>query len=232
MKKKTQQDNHKIILYAAITVLVLIILLSLIKFPYTGMVTYTEKIPVTEIKNIAVKEPYQTKNCYEKNTSYDIKWGNIKRECLKQKCLQKNEICLAMNEFGNCVKSSEICESYQCLDYQINCKLEITNNDIKQTKSSLSSYVMNKNKAKTLIKNIEINLTPHIPKIISWQYNHSQGDVYNCWYNNLIIYNTTKCDQITKIKTTYKQQNITTIKETQKTVEIQGYNSLLNKILS
>ena len=230
MKKSTNYE--KTILYAAITVLVLIILLSAIKIPYTGMVTYTEKTPTTETKNIPVEEKYQTKDCYEKNTTYSLEWSNIERECLKQECIKKNQICLAMNEFGNCIKSSEICESYKCQEYKLNCRLEVINEDTEQTELSLSAYVINKNKAKTFIKKVETNLSTNMPQVILWQYNHSYDNIYNCWYTNLTVQNITKCDQITKIKTTYKQQKITTVNEVEKIVETKGYKSILNYILS
>jgi hypothetical protein len=232
MKKKIKYDNNKIILYAAITVLVLIIFLSGIKVPTNGMVTYTEKRPVIETKNVAIKEPYQTEKCYETNTSYNIKWDNIERQCLEQKCIKNSQICLAMNEFGNCIKWSDICESYKCQKYQLNCRLEIINKDGEPTQVNLDSYVINKNEAKNFIKRVITNLTPNKPQIILWQYNHSYDNIYNCWYTNLSVQNITKCDKITKIKTIYKKQNITTINEVEKTVEIKGHSSLLNILLS
>ncbi len=86
---KKSKNNEKTILYAAITVLVVIIILSAIKIPYTDITSYTEKTPTTETKNIPVKEKYQTEDCYEQNTTYSLEWGNIERECLKQECIKE-----------------------------------------------------------------------------------------------------------------------------------------------
>ena len=181
------------------------------------MVTYTQNVPVEKTERYTVKEPIE-KECEEINLTYELEWGDIKRTCVKEKCLGRYRACITTTPEGICEKYEELCEKYTCTTYQLDCKLNIKNTDEKEGTFRLKAYITNKNDAKTYIKNITINVSAQ--ETVVWSANHTSNDPYGCWYKDFEPSKKTICENgyktITREKTIIENQEInkqeTTIK--------------------
>lgn len=176
------------------------------------MVTYTQKVPVEKTERYTVKEPTITGKCKEINLTYELEWGDIKRTCVKEKCLGRYRACVTTTAEGICDKYEELCEKYTCTTYQLDCKLEIKNTDNENGTFKLKAYITNKNNAKTYIKDLTINVSAQETETAIWSSNHTSSDAYGCWYKDFEPSNKTVCEKgyktITREKTIIENQEI------------------------
>jgi len=225
LAKKNKQNffsgnKIKIVLLVVGIFLLLFLFGAITRIPYTGMVTYSYKTPITYVEEYNVKEPYYVQECHQANRTYTAEWGKIERPCLEQKCIGRYSICVNANEHGVCSQYEHLCKGYNCLRYRVDCKLEIKNTEDQRGFFKFKAYVINQNGVKIHIKNITINASANGRTNAVWNYNHSSGDYHTCWYNDFQASNKTVCTNITKYKTVVKERLVSVEQEVyQKTVQ-------------
>jgi hypothetical protein len=213
-KNKNEFSKRQIIIITVITTLILIFVLgNMIRLPYIGMVTYTKTVPSTELGEYNVQETYKEEICHEENITYNVEWGNIRKECLNKKCIDKIRFCTSTNKYGICDGYQERCNVYKCTFYQLDCRLNLYNLDDKEALFKIEGFVINQNNAKIPLNNITINISSKESKSLSWSFNHSENDPHNCWYDNLVVSNKTICEEAKKSRIVTKRQNISVEKE-------------------
>jgi hypothetical protein len=206
-----------------------------LKVPYVGMVTYMEKVPVTEVQEYKIDQPYLVKECNLKsnttNLTYIKEWGDISRTCIKERCTNKNQICISSNEFGTCQTYEELCSSSKCQKYRLECKLDITNTDTEDGIFSFQGYAINKNHVKIFIQNVSVNVTSKETISGIWNIEHTPGDEYSCWYTGFIAPSKSECQYIKKYKSITKTRDVNTKEQyVEKQKEIVRYKTFFEVI--
>lgn len=192
-----------------IFLIVLFFLGNLIKVPYNGSLVYSEKVPVNKVDVYSVTEPFTTPVCNEANLSYNASWGKVERTCIEKRCYDKSRVCLSTNIYGICTKWEYVCTNEQCERYMLKCRLNIMNEDDEKGNFSFDTYSINKNNAKTFIKNLSFEILPKELRAIEWSFNFSSGNENICWYNNLIVSKKQVCYDVARQRTKLIEKNYT-----------------------
>jgi len=123
-----------------------------------------------------------------------------------------------------------LCERSECLKYQLNCKLEIRNEDNADGVFRFKGYVINNNNAKNFVQNVTVNVSERGLGTGSWSFNHSPGNTFSCWSTDMLVSNKTVCDQLTRYRTVTKQRNKTLIQEVEKHTSIELKRTLFQAL--
>lgn len=167
-----------------------------LKAPYTGYATYSE--PVNKVEKYEDTESYIDKDCGQAAIEYTTEWGDTELSCLEKECDHYYQDCVERNSSGNCVKYTEQCGSYNCVEKRMKCKLNIKNIDDEGGIFTFKVYVINDNDDETFVKDIEIYVKPRTIGTASWTFTDSSLYTYRCAYDTFHPPEKTVCEKLKK----------------------------------
>lgn len=228
-----RKSGSKIWLWVLIIGIVSLLVLgaATIKFPYTGMVTYTEKVPINKVEKYEDTEPYSTTECNEVNMLYDAEYVGIRDDCIQQECDQNEQYCVDKNFWGNCIQYSERCIHYKCVKYRKTCGLKIENKEREGHSFSLLLQKYNHdNNEKTLVRRDSLYVAGLNDNTVYWDFTYLSTESVGCVYELSETPRMTQCKDVIRSKTVTKERTVVGYEEVQKQKEVIEYHTLFEAL--
>ncbi len=227
-KKKT---DSKAWLWILVIGVLVVIGAATIKFPYTGMVTYTDTVPINKVETYQDTEAYTDKECNQVSIKKNIDWGATKRPCLQQECAEHYQVCVDKNFWGNCVRYEDRCRSYRCVKTRLDCSLNIKNIDDEGGTFKFEGYVINTdNGDESYIKDVSVYVRAQDTGTGYWSYVYIYPSSYNCRYKDFENAKKTVCENVIKYRTVTKERTVVGEEEVQKQREEVKYHTLFEAL--
>ena len=198
-----------------------------IKFPYTGMVTVSEKVPINKIEKYPDTELYPDKDCNQVYIKFNTDWGNIENPCLQQECAEHYQVCIEKNFWGNCIKYEDRCSSYKCVKNRVDCRLNIKNIDDEGGSFRFKGYVVNlDNNEQTFVQDVTVYVRAQDIGVAYWSYIYNYPSRYSCTWQDMITPTKTVCENVVKQRTVTKERTVVGEEERQVQKEVVKYRTL------
>lgn len=200
-----------------------------IKVPYTGMVTYTDTVPINKVEKYKDTEPYTATECKEVNMLYDAQ-ASEKSDCIQQECDRHEQYCVDTNFWGNCVQYAERCVQYKCVKYRKTCTLTVENKERESYtfKLNLAKYNYD-TKEKGIVKTDSLYVRGLSKNSISWDFTYLSTDSMGCSYQFTETPTMTQCRDVIKQKEVTKERTVVGEEQVEKQKEVLKYHTLFEK---
>ncbi len=234
--KPSRRQLHisKAFIWIITILLVLLVISSIVifavQFPYTATEEYIEKEPYEATESFTQKEPYTDTECKTMNFLYKIDYGTATNPCLQQECASYNSNCAETNFWGNCVRYAQVCSSYKCVKYSMNCNIKIKNQEREGTIFNLDLMKYNsdtKSSASITKENVFVNALDE--QQVNWNFVYLPTESVNCFYNLLSVPTRKECQEVTKFNEQTKNRAITKYKDVTKQRSVTKYATLFNQ---
>lgn len=234
VKKEVVAENKKklFIVYIILTIIILFSIIgSIIKFPVSGMITYTVKEPYETQETYTEKEPYTDNVCDDINLKSIIEWGTSTNICVNQICDAHESVCAEKNFWGNCIRFDEVCTHYACTSFREDCNLKIQNIDDTAGTWQIDGYSNNiDTKENKLIDTVNIFVQPTRTETGTWSFTYASGTPMTCWYQIKKEPTKSVCHTEIKYRDIEKTRTVTKMRDAEKQKEEVQYKTLFQKL--